>query len=115
MPAEDAAKITSPVSAAIETGFAPSVLQAWQDSEDVYALSFPLKDLSSRYPTIEDAIGNINFRPGGNTAIRAESTDLYLVNSTRERVITGGIPMPSGSVVFRLNDQGEWVPLWKFK
>ena len=115
MPAEDAAKIRTPVNAAIETGFAPSVQQAWLNGEDIYGLSFPLKGLSPRLPTIEDAMGNINFRSGGFTAIGSKETNMFLVNSTRERVITGGMPMPKGSVVFRLGDEGEWVPMWRFK
>ncbi|WP_171910792.1 hypothetical protein, partial [Candidatus Rickettsiella isopodorum] len=115
MPEEDVIRITSPASAAIETGFAPSLKDAWLQSKEIFGASFPTKGLSIRLPTAEDALGNINFRLGGNTAIRVPETDTFLVNQTREFVTPGGIKMPPGTMIFRLGEQGEWVPYWRFK
>ncbi len=115
MPEEDAIRITSPVSAAIETGFAPSLKDAWLQGKEIFGASFPTKGLSIRLPTAEDALGNVNFRLGGNTAIRVPETDTFLVNQTREFVTPGGIKMPPGTIVFRLGEQGDWIPYWRFK
>ncbi|MGH8603202.1 MAG: hypothetical protein ACREXR_10645, partial [Gammaproteobacteria bacterium] len=114
MPIDDAARVTSPVSAAIETGFARSAENAWRAGDDIYGISFPTKGLAPRLPTAADAMGWRHFRPGGNTAVNVEGTDWFIVNKTREFVIDGGAAMPKDSVIFRLGDQGEWAPLWRY-
>jgi hypothetical protein len=114
MPLDDAAKVNSPVSAAIESGFAPSARNAWQNGEDIYGVSFPLNGLSPRAATATDAGGWRHFLDGGNTAVNVKGTDNFFVNNTREFVLDGGVKMPEGTQIFRLGDEGEWVPLWNY-
>ena len=114
MPGSDAAKINSAARAAIETGFSPSTLKAWKEGGDIYGITFPAKGLEIRIPTKADAMGWRHFLGGGHTAINAEGTNSFLVNTTREFVIPGGNPMPKGSVLFRVDDNGAWVSIWRY-
>jgi len=114
MSIEDAAWIDSPVKAAIESGFAPSVKSAWEQGKDIYGLTFPTKNFNIRPPVKADAMGWPHFFEGGHTAIKAEGTSYFLVNKTREFVLPGGAPIPKGSVLFRLDDGGTWKPLIRY-
>ncbi|MFA6302699.1 MAG: hypothetical protein WC627_06155, partial [Legionella sp.] len=114
MKIEDAALIDSPVKTAIETGFAPSVKNAWERGGDIYGLAFPTKSFNIRTPVKADAMGWPHFFEGGHTAINAEGTSYFLVNKTREFVLPGGDLMPKGSVLFRLEDSGAWKPLIRY-
>ncbi len=115
MPIDDAARVSTPAGAAIQTGFARSAKKAWQSGEDIYGVSFPLNGLQVRTATTADAGGWRHFLDGGHTAVNVKGTDWFLVNKTREFVVDGGLnKLPDGSVIFRLGDQGEWVPMWRY-
>lgn len=60
----------------------------------------------------EDAGGWPHFLPGGHTAVRVG--DEWIVNSTREFVVDGGVPMPTGTMLFKLLDGGVWKPFAMF-
>ena len=77
-------------------------------------IAVPTEGLEIRVPTKADAMGWRHFLEGGHTAINAEGTNSFIVNTTREFVIPGGNPMPKGSVLFRLDDNGGWVPIWRY-
>jgi len=115
MPLEDAALVRDAGSAARYTGMAPSVERAYLAGEDVYGVSFPTKGMPSRVPTAADAAGSPHFLEGGQTAVRLPGEGGgYLLNPTREFVVPGGNPMPTGSVVFKLGPNGSWIPIRKF-
>ena len=68
-----------------------------------------------RLPTAIDAMGNINFLAGGRPAVGVGDTpNAFLLNSTREFVTPGGGAMPKGSVLFKLESNGSWLPLRTF-
>ena len=91
---------------------APSVVRAYVNGKPVYGVAFPTEGLDIRLPTAADAGGWPHFLEGGRTAVRtAEPNGGYLLNTTREFVVPGGSPMPTGSVLFRLGSHGEWIPL----
>ena len=63
----------------------------------------------------EDAGGFIHFLEGGTTAVHLPGENGgYLRNSTRELVTPGGSPMPPGSVLFEVDDNGTWIPIRRF-
>ncbi|MGB8454718.1 MAG: hypothetical protein WCD89_20610 [Anaerocolumna sp.] len=61
-------------------------------------------------PTLQDAGGWPHFLEGGYTVVRGgdSTTGFYLINNTHELVTTGGNPMPQGSVLFELLENGSW-------
>ena len=109
MPEADAAKVTDALSASIESGMAPSAMKAWQTGGDVFGVVVPVDGLAARLPTFADAGGWEHFVPGGHTAVKIGGE--FFINETREFVVEGGIPMPAGSVVFKLLDGGHWEPI----
>lgn len=109
MPEADAAKVTDALSASIESGMAPSAMKAWQTGGDVFGVVVPVEGLAARLPTFADAGGWEHFVPGGHTAVKVGGE--FFINETREFVVEGGIPMPAGSVVFKLLDGGHWEPI----
>jgi hypothetical protein len=54
---DDAQNIISPVSAAAETGFAPSVVNAWKEGKDVYGLAFPTKNICQEFQINQMQVG----------------------------------------------------------
>lgn len=46
---------------------------------------------------------------GGHTTVKIGGE--FFVNETREFVVDGGVPIPPGSVVFKLLDGGYWEPI----
>lgn len=111
---EDAAYINTPLKAAVETGFAPSVLDAYRRGGEVCGLAFPTKGYNIRLPVKADAMGWPHFLEGGHTAIKIEGTPFFLVNKTREFVLPGGSPIPKGSVLFELDQAGTWRSLVRY-
>jgi uncharacterized protein YukE len=106
MPEEDAlAYVHNPIDAMVQTGLAPSVRNAVMRGEPVYGIRFPLEGTSPRLPTFEDAAGNVNYTPGGHTAVAFEGG--HMINPTHERVIEGGRPLQPNTEIFQLLDSGE--------
>jgi RHS repeat-associated protein len=116
MPAEDAGIVKTPGDAARYTGRAPSAEKAYLEGGDIYGIKFPTKGMEVRQPTALDADGWPHFLEGGHTAVRlGEGPNAgYLINPTREFVVPGGSPMPSGSQLFKLGPGGEWIPMKQF-
>src|SRR5690606_38552387 len=116
MPLEDSAIVKNASDAARYTGRAPSAESAYLQGGEVYGLSFPLGERRISLPTADDAGGWPHFLEGGRTAIRfgEGQTAGYLINPTREFVTPGGSPVPSGSVLFKLGPDGEWVTVRKY-
>ncbi|QYI96517.1 hypothetical protein K0028_12550 [Curtobacterium flaccumfaciens pv. flaccumfaciens] len=113
MPEEDALQyVHNPIDAMVQTGLAPSVRQAVMHNEPVYGIRFPLEGTSPRLPSAADAGGNLNYTPGGHTAVAFEEG--HMINETREFVIDGGRPVPAGSEVFQLMDNGERMVVRRF-
>jgi RHS repeat-associated protein len=112
-PLEDARKVVSAGDAARHAGMAPSVKDAFVNGDHVFGVSVPSSSVPTRLPVKPDADGNPNFLPGGHTAVRLPG-DTYLMNPTREVVTPGGNPMPPGSVLFEVDDDGTWIPIRKF-
>ncbi|MFB7892974.1 hypothetical protein ACFC1I_12305 [Microbacterium sp. NPDC056044] len=106
MPEADASNVYDSLSAAIESGMAPSAMNAWRNGDDVFGMMVPLDGVPQRLPTYNDAGGWEHFVPGGHTAVKVG--DEFFLNPTREFVIDGGKPMPSGTIIFRLLDGGNW-------
>jgi hypothetical protein len=116
MPLEDSAIIKDAADAARYTGRAPSAESAYLNGGDIYGLSFPTEGMKITRPTAADAGDWPHFLEGGNTAVRLGDGPNagYLVNPTREFVIPGGNSVPSGSVLFKLGPNGEWIPMKRF-
>lgn len=115
MPLEDSINIRSVSDAARASGNARSITNAYINSGRGFGVSFPLEGLSSRVPTAHDANGWAHYLEGGRTAVRTpDPHGGYLLNSTRELVTPGGNPMPSGSVLFEIGDNGAQIPLRSF-
>ena len=72
----------------------------------VYGVDSPTQGLPSRLPTAADALGNPNFLEGGITAVALPDNGGYLVNPTRELVRDGSVPMPSGSQLNKVGNDG---------
>lgn len=114
MPLSDSARVVDNVSAAIQSGMAPSAERAWLGGGDLFGVSIPMKGLEVKLPTAVDANGWRHFFEGGQTAVNVKNTDWFLQNTTREFVIPGGqYALPKGTTVFRVGEQGERIPLWK--
>ena len=113
MPIEDSGAVTDAASAARYTGMSPSTLEAYKTGGDIYGISFPTDDLTFEPPTTADAAGWPHFLEGGNTAVLTGDGPNagYFVNPTHEFLTPGGDPMPSGSTLFQLGSNGEWIPL----
>lgn len=109
MPSEDAVNVSSPIDAAIQSGMAPNVTQAAMKGESIYGAMIPVDHLPQRLPTAEDAGGFTHFLPGGHTAVNIDG--VHYPNPTREFVVDGGTPLPPGTVVFQLGDNGVWDTL----
>ena len=119
MPVEDSAQIRNSSDAARMTGRAPSAESAWLGKSDlfndIFGISFPSEGLHARVPTSSDAGGWPHYLRGGKTAVRTEGFNGgYLLNPVREMVTPGGTPMPRGSVLFQLGEEGEWIPLRRY-
>jgi hypothetical protein len=120
MPAEDATKISSVSQAARETGMAKTVLDAYLNGADVYAVHFPVEPSALRRPTLSDSGGWPHFFEDpnnlgatyGHTAVNTGHGS-YLLNETRETLVQGGRDVPSGSVLTRLQD-GSWVVVRRY-
>ncbi|WP_425618761.1 RHS repeat-associated core domain-containing protein [Anatilimnocola sp. NA78] len=113
-PVEDMGSVRNAADAAQQSGYAPSVTNAYLKDRDVYGISFPTNDLKVRQPTAADAGGWPHFLEGGNTAVRLPGENGgYMLNSTKEFVTPAG-PVPSGSVLFKLGANGEWIPQRRF-
>ena len=110
MPAEDAARILSPMDAARQTGNAESILTAARNGDDIFALFSNSDRMQLRAPTLDDALGNPNFLPGsGHTAIAGDS--FFLVNATRE-MVTPGTLLGADAVItqlVRVAESNTWV------
>jgi hypothetical protein len=50
---------------------------------------------------------------GGKGGIRCSFLLNLLRNPTREFVIPGGGPIPEGSMLFKLGENGAWLPIQK--
>lgn len=105
----DAAKVTDALSASIESGMVPSAMKAWHTGGDMFGVVVPVDGLAARLLTFADVGGWGRFVPGGHTAVKIGGE--FCINETREFVVEGGIPMPAGSVVFKLLDGGHWDPI----
>jgi hypothetical protein len=116
MPLEDSAVVKNAADAARYTGRAPSAEAAYLNGGDIYGVSFPTNGMKVSVPTAADAGGWPHFLEGGNTAVRLGDGPGagYLVNPTREFVVPGGSSVPSGSVLFKVGPNGEWIPVRKF-
>ncbi|MCA9652322.1 MAG: hypothetical protein KC501_20580 [Myxococcales bacterium] len=115
MPIDDAAKLRNTGEIARHTGMAPTNLKAHLAGENIFGVSIPMADIHIRPPTAEDAGGFIHFLEGGTTAVHLPGENGgYLRNSTRELVTPGGSPMPPGSVLFEVDDNGTWIPIRRF-
>lgn len=122
MPIEDSGVIANAADASRYTGRAPSADLAYVDVANktagdgvIYGISFPLEGKSTRVPTAADAGGWPHFLEGGHTAVRIEGDKGgFLVNPTREFVLPGGDPVPRGSMLFQLGENGSWMPLKMF-
>jgi RHS repeat-associated protein len=114
-PLEDVSSVASVSDAMRVSGQAPSITRAYTSGGEGYGVSFPIEGLETRLPTLSDARSNLNFLPGGRTAVRLGDKGGYLLNPTREYVTPGGLPMPQGSVLFRIGPNGEWIPTRRFK
>lgn len=115
MPLEDSAAVKNAGDAARLTGMAPSAQRAYLKNGEIFGVSFPTDGLNVKAPTAADAGGWPHFLEGGHTAVKLEGPDAgYLVNTTKEFVTPGGNPMPKGSVLFKLGQNGEWLPIRKF-
>lgn len=106
MPSEDAVNVSSPIDAAIESGLAPNVTEAALRGESVFGALIPVDHLPQRLPTSEDAGGFVHYLSGGHTAVNIDG--VHYPNATREFVVDGGTPLPSGTVVFQLGSNGVW-------
>jgi hypothetical protein len=106
MPAEDAVNVSNPIDAAIESGLAPNVTEAALRGEGVFGAMIPVDHLPQRLPTAEDAGNFVHYLPGGHTAVNIDG--VHYPNATREFVVDGGTPLPSGTVVFKLGSGGVW-------
>lgn len=106
MPAEDAVNVGDAMDAAIESGMAPSVQNAWRNGEPVYGAMIPVDHLPQWAPSAQDAGDFEHYLPGGQTAVNIGG--IHFQNPTREFVVPSGTSMPNGTVVFELNDGGVW-------
>jgi hypothetical protein len=102
--------VTDAATAYRYTGGAPSLERAYLTGGDVYGVEFPLNGLSPRLPTAADTTLE-HYLPGGYTALKLPNGGGYLVNSTREFVVPGGGSMPSGSVLFKIDSNGQRIPM----
>jgi YD repeat-containing protein len=111
MAVEDSATIRDAFDASRFSGRSPGTDRALIAGEPIYGLAFPTDGLGVRGPTSADAGGWAHYLEGGRTAVRTslEPTGGFLVNPTREYIVPGGRPMPSGSVLFQLGSNGEWI------
>jgi hypothetical protein len=122
MPIEDSGVIANAADASRFTGRAPSADLAYVDVANktagdgvIYGISFPLEGKTTHVPTAADAGGWPHFLEGGHTAVRIEGDKGgFLVNPTREFVLPGGDPVPRGSMLFQLGENGSWMPLKMF-
>jgi hypothetical protein len=117
MPLEDSANIKGVADAARETGMARSVQDAYINGKQVYGVSFPTNGLEVKVPTPADAGGWEHYLQGGRTAVRGGGTEngFYMINSTREFITPGGMPMPKRSVLFRLDEGGAWTKIREWR
>ena len=110
MPLEDLSRITSPAMAVRESGAATSIVNAVANGDPVYALISDTERMGLRPPTLQDAMGNINYLDGaGHTAIASHG--LHIVNLTRE-MVTESTPLGRDAVIVELTkfgDQGAYV------
>lgn len=104
MPEADAIRIADPIDAMVQTGLAPSVTHATMAGEPVYFLNVSLDGLNPVLPRVEHAMGNVNFLPGGHTAVKVDGE--FIVNATREMVVTGGAPVQVGDFLGRILPSG---------
>lgn len=112
MPLEDALDVASVGEAAKVSGNAPSITRSYIKRSRGFVVTFPTDRLNVRRPTEEDSGGWPHYLPGGNTAIRTvDPNGGYMINKTREYAIDGGLQMPSGSTMFQIGDDGNWVPV----
>ena len=88
---------------------APSAMTAWRTGGELFGVVVPVDALTARLLTIIDAGGCKHFVPGGHTTVKIGGE--FFVNETREFVVDGGVPIPPGSVVFKLLDGGYWEPI----
>lgn len=116
MPLEDSGIVKNAGDAARYTGMAPSAQKAYVNGGEIYGLSFPLDGMTLTKPTAADAMGWEHYLEGGTTAVKTGDgpTAGYLLNPTREFVIPGGNPVPPGSVLFQLGENGDWIPLKRY-
>ena len=128
MPGEDAAGLRTVADVARETGMAPGAAEAYKTGGRIFGLAVPLDGLPLRAPVAADAgfnpdgsvepWANDNWLDGGHTAIRIGEPGApnggYLVNPTHELVTEGGHPMPPGSVLFELGQNGSLMPIRHF-
>ena len=131
MPMADSGLVQNAGDAARYTGMSPATMRAytgfeidWSTNEpdlsqpiaphlrEIVGIAFPVDGANTpRVPTPSDARGWPHYLPGGQTAVRTGDgpADGFLRNPTREYVIDGGSPVPSGGFRFRLAEGGDWI------
>jgi len=95
---------------------APSAQKAYMEGKEIYGISYPSANFSKTLPTSSDAMGWEHVLDGGNTAVHLSEgvNSGFLLNPTREFVIPGEAPVPEGSVLFKVGENGEWTSLKKY-
>lgn len=112
MPLEDAGLVKNAHDAAVYTGMAPSAQKAYLSSNEIYGFNFQIDGLKVAKPTAVDAAGWPHFLEGGNTAVKLEGQNAgFMVTPVREFVTSGSSAVPTGSVLFKLGPNGEWIPV----
>lgn len=110
MPGEDSALVRTPSDAVRYSGNAPSVVRAWSEGRSVYGVAFPTGGVNYHVPPAGDSGGYEHYLEGGRTAVRLpDPNGGYLRNPTHEFVTPGGAPVPSGSVLFKVESNGSWT------
>ncbi|GIG53854.1 hypothetical protein [Demequina activiva] len=106
MSPSDAMKITSLDDAALATGQAESVATAAASGEPLVALFTPIDHLDPTVPTAASAGTNPHFLEGGYTANVDPASGTTTIMDIQEFVVTGGSPMPPGTMIMQLTDNG---------
>lgn len=112
MTLDDSSFVKNAHDAAVYTGMAPSAQKAYLTGGEIYGFSFPIDGVVVAKPTALDAGGWAHYLEGGNTAVKLEGPNAgYMINPVKKFVTPGNTPLPSGSVLFQVGPNGEWIPL----
>jgi RHS repeat-associated protein len=114
-PADQAFKATSKSQLALESGLAPSVVNAANGGGDIYATVVPMRGLDTSPPQPSDGGANIHFLEGaGHTAVRGE--DFWILNQhITEVTVDGGGKMPKGSMIMKFVPGNGWALVRSFE